>query len=283
MMQQQQFRALFLRSVGSPSVRAAQALALVHRSGVLADNASLAERASLAWDAMPMLALQKQLSDAGPNTGFELRGLEALAASMGDATNSFVGASAIAGNANAPRLASALQALQTMLMPAGLPTQPQAPLSNARSVGDSLASLVSPSRSDVSSNSNASSSAAGALKRPPTASPEMVRTGARRSNEAEIPEWFEKAARKMFGEPTGTAADGISLADLTLINSAPQQQIAASTRGETVAPSAAPSVATATNAEPGEKFDVERIARDVYRAVLQIMEAARARNGEPYL
>lgn len=283
MMQQQQFRALFLRSVGSPSVRAAQALALVHRSGVLADNASLAERASLAWDAMPMLALQKQLSDAGPNTGFELRGLEALAASMGDATNSFVGASAIAGNANAPRLASALQALQTMLMPAGLPTQPQAPLSNARSVGDSLASLVSPSRSDVSSNNNASSSTAGALKRPPTASPEMVRAGARRSNEAEIPEWFEKAARKMFGEPTGTAADGISLADLTLINSAPPQQIAASTRGETVALSAAPSVASGSNAEPGEKFDVERIARDVYRAVLQIMEAARARNGEPYL
>lgn len=267
-MQQQQFRALFLRGIGSPSVRAAQALALVHRSGVLAGNASLAERASLAWDAMPMLEVQKQLESA--QGGFDLAALDALAASVANATSTVV-------IPNAPRLASALAALQSMVAPtmngsAGN-NNSAAPSASARA-GDSLASLVT---------SNTSS--AGAVRRAPTAAGEMVRTGARRSGEAEIPDWFEKAARKMFGEPSGTAADGLSMSDLTLINAAPPQQVAASTRGESVAPSAAPSVASATTegGGGGTKIDVERTARDVYRAVLQIMEAARARNGEPYL
>ena len=133
-------------------------------------------------------------------------------------------------------------------------------------------------------SSSSSASGAGAVRRAPTAAAEMVRTGARRTGESEIPDWFEKAARKMFGEPSGTVADGLSMADLTLINSAAPQQVAASTRGETVAPSAAPSVASATTeGGGGNKIDIERTARDVYRAVLQIMEAARARNGEPYL
>ena len=265
-MQQQQFRALFLRSVGSPSVRAAQALALVHRSGVLAGNASLAERASLAWDAMPMLEMQKQLESA--QGGFDLSDLDALAASVANANSTVV-------IPNAPRLASALAALQSMVAPTVngnvSNNNSAAPSASARA-GDSLASLVT---------SNTSS--AGAVRRAPTAAAEMVRTGARRSGESEIPDWFEKAARKMFGEPSGKAADGLSMSDLTLINAAPPQQVAASTRGESVAPSAAPSVASATTGGGGNKIDVERTARDVYRAVLQIMEAARARNGEPYL
>ena len=271
--QQQQFRALFLRGIGSPSVRAAQALALVHRSGALATNASLAERASLAWDAMPMLEVQKHLESG--QGGFDLASLEALAASVADSTSTVV-------IPNAPRLASALAALQSMVAPTingSVSNNDAASTSASLRAGDSLASLVT---SNVSSSSSASG--AGAVRRAPTAAAEMVRTGTRRTGESEIPDWFEKAARKMFGEPSGTAADGLSMADLTLINSAAPQQVAASTRGETVAPSAAPSVASAaTQGGGGEKIDIERTARDVYRAVLQIMEAARARNGEPYL
>ncbi len=265
--QQQQFRALFLRGIGSPSVRAAQALALVQRSGVLAGSASLAERASLAWDAMPMLEVQKQLESG--QGGFDLGVLDALAASVANATSTVV-------IPNAPRLASALAALQSMVAPTNngnvSNTSSVAPSASVRA-GDSLASLIT---------SNTAS--AGAMRRAPTAAAEMVRTGARRTGESEIPDWFEKAARKMFGEPSGTAADGLSMADLTLINAAPPQQVAASTRGESVAPSATPSVSSAgAEAGGGNKIDVERTARDVYRAVLQIMEAARARNGEPYL
>lgn len=265
-MQQQQFRALFLRGIGSPSVRAAQALALVHRSGVLAGNASMAERASLAWDAMPMLEVQKQLESG--HGGFDLGALEALAASVADATSTVV-------IPNAPRLASALAALQSMVAPTRngrVGNNNSAASATSTRAGDSLASLVT---------SNTSS--AGAVRRVPTAAAEMVRTGPRRTGESEIPDWFEKAARKMFGEPSGTVADGLSMSDLTLINAAPPQQVAASTRGES-APSAAPSVASATTESgAGNKIDVERTAREVYRAVLQIMEAARARNGEPYL
>jgi hypothetical protein len=272
--QQYSFRALYLRGVGSPSVRAAQALALVQRSGVLASNAPLHERAQLAWDAMPMLnssiAMQQDVGS--------LRSLSAgdtdsrVMTLLADAAV----ASTMSISSRQPSLVALQHAIQSGTVSSSL----------AASAAPSLTSLIAPTRDDKTSDTKSSSSSNnnnGAVRRAPTAAPDMVRTGGSRS-ESDIPDWFEKAARKMFGEQTNTAADGLSLADLTLINNAPSTQIAASTKGESVSASATPSSASsATAAAEGEKFDVERIARDVYRAVMQIMDAARARNGEPYL
>jgi hypothetical protein len=76
-------------------------------------------------------------------------------------------------------------------------------------------------------------------------------------------------------------ADSISIAELTYVTAAPSAQIAASSRS---APSAVPA-APAPAAAPATPADVniEKLANDVYKEILAMMDIARARNGEPYL
>ncbi|HWU88265.1 MAG TPA: hypothetical protein VN253_13355, partial [Kofleriaceae bacterium] len=129
----------------------------------------------------------------------------------------------------------------------------------------------------------------GAVLRAPTAMQELVRTGRpsgqHGGGEVEIPPWFEAAARKMF-ESQGTISENISIAELTLVTAAPSTHIAASTR---TPPSAAPvSPAVSGSSEKGEGgganvIDIESTAQEIYRYILTMMDAARARNGEPYL
>ena len=118
--------------------------------------------------------------------------------------------------------------------------------------------------------------------RPPTAAPELVKTGARHGGgEVEIPAWFEEAAKKMFAERS-SVSDGISLGELTLVSTAPPQQVAASTRVSGGHAPVAQGPAAQVVAEK-EHVDIEKLANDVYREVLVLMDLARARNGEPYL
>jgi hypothetical protein len=126
------------------------------------------------------------------------------------------------------------------------------------------------------------------MLRVPTAAQEMVQTGRPSGRfgggEVEIPTWFEAAARKMFESQSGSMGEGISMAELTLISSTPSNQIAASTRG-TPGANTPVSSGAAGNAEPkpGQKVDIEKIANEIYRQILAMMDMARARNGEPYL
>jgi hypothetical protein len=122
--------------------------------------------------------------------------------------------------------------------------------------------------------------------RAPTAAQELVQTGRpsgrHGGGEVEIPSWFEQAARKMFEDRTGVS-DGISLAELTLVQTAAPQQIAASSRhdGGSSQP-VAPSPGGEIGAEK-DKIDIDKLANEVYREILVLMDIARARNGEPYL
>jgi hypothetical protein len=99
--------------------------------------------------------------------------------------------------------------------------------------------------------------------------------------EPEIPPWFEAAARKMLAERSGDAG-GISLAELTLVTAAPASHIAASTRS---APSSAPPGPSSAKAQQSNtpQIDVEKLANEVYRSILVLMDVARARNGDSYL
>jgi hypothetical protein len=123
--------------------------------------------------------------------------------------------------------------------------------------------------------------------RAPTAAQELVTPGRPAGRfgggEPEIPTWFESAARKMLEERGGPSND-ISLAELTLVNSAPTTQIAASTRG---VPSAQPTnpapSSLGTQFKAGQEIDIEKVANEVYKQILVLMDAARARNGEPFL
>jgi hypothetical protein len=122
--------------------------------------------------------------------------------------------------------------------------------------------------------------------RAPTAAQELVQTGRpsgrHGGGELEIPTWFEAAARKML-EDRSSVSDGISLADLTLVQTAAPQQIAASSRGDGGGSQpVAPSPAASSGAEK-DKIDIDKLANEVYREILVMMDIARARNGEPYL
>jgi hypothetical protein len=123
--------------------------------------------------------------------------------------------------------------------------------------------------------------------RAPSAAPEYVQTGRSGGRygggEPEIPPWFEAAARKMLAERGD--GDGISLAELTLVTAAPASHVAASTRSAPSASPAAPSSAAASqqSSNPAPQIDIEKLATEVYRNILVLMDVARARNGDPHL
>jgi hypothetical protein len=137
--------------------------------------------------------------------------------------------------------------------------------------GEALSSFVTAPQSASSSGSSSSSSENRS---------NAWRSGRYGGGEVEIPGWFEQAARKMF-EDRGEV-EGISLAELTLVASTPPSQIAASDRSSSAA-APAKQAAPDGKGEKGQKVDIESVAADVYRAVMQMMESARMRNGEPYL
>jgi hypothetical protein len=237
----------------SPAARAARALALAGRGDETLDAR---ERASLAWDVLPVVYAGGADDDRSLSTG------EAAARTV--------------------RRREELRALDPIFVDA----RPGLGVLSARA-GEALGAYVAPSAPAAApASASAPAREVGAVLRAPTAAPELVQTGRPAGRygggEVEIPAWFEAAARKMFEEKSGgSLADGISLAELTLISTAPAAQIAASTREHGSAPPvvAAPTAAPSTAAH----VDIEKLANDVYREVLVLMDLARARNGEPYL
>jgi hypothetical protein len=128
--------------------------------------------------------------------------------------------------------------------------------------------------------------------RAPTAALDHVRTGSvggQRSTgrfgggEVEVPTWFESAARKMLEDRGGMAGD-ISLAELTLVQAAPATHIAASERSvQSAAPASPNPSTTGAQQSSNQQIDIEKVANEVYKHILVLMDGARARNGEPYL
>lgn len=237
----------------SPAARAARALALAGRGD---DTVSARERATIAWDVLPVVY---GLADAPTD--------EPL--SSGDAA------------AREMRRRDELRAIDPVLVD----TRPGLGALSARA-GEALGAYVAPAApSAPPSSASHAAGDVGAVLRAPTAAPELVRTGGRfGGGEVEIPAWFEAAARKMFEDKSGSSvADGISIAELTLISTAPVAQIAASSRSEGGRAAAPAPAATPAGGEQKQQVDIEKLANDVYREVLVLMDIARSRNGEPYL
>jgi hypothetical protein len=242
----------------SPAARAARALALAGRGD---ESISARERATAAWDVLPMV--------------YGASGEEAEVLSTGDVASRSV------------RRREELRQLEVYI-----DGRPGLGTLSSRA-GEALGSYVAPSsggalRSAAGSSSSSGSSdrEMGALLRAPSAAQELVQTGRpsgrHGGGEVEIPPWFEAAARKML-EDRSAASDGISLAELTLVQTAAPTAIAASSRGSGGhSQPMAPSTSNTAGAEK-EKLDIEKLANEVYREILQMMDMARARNGEPYL
>jgi hypothetical protein len=246
----------------SPAARAARAVALAGRGD---ETITARERAEIAWDVLPMVSVGELGPDGEPVAGTLSTGQAAQRAQQRRELDlgTFVERPGLSALSN--RAGEALGSYVAPSAPAGSPAS-----AGSRST---LASRAEP----------------GALVRPPTAAPELVQTGAASRSwqrhgggDLELPPWFEEAAKKMLlADRGGGPADNISLSELTLVTSAPSTQIAASTRG---APSALPTSAATKTADNKEAaLDIEKIANDVYRQILVIMDATRARNGEPYL
>jgi hypothetical protein len=232
----------------SPAARAARALALANRDED-ATSLSSRERAALAWQIFPVV----------------LNGEAAASSSDAGDVQSAREARGVARARSSPDLTTVSPS--SLDRPSGEMRPGLSPLS-ARA-GEALSSFVtsSPPSSPAASSSSENRSNA-------------WRSGRYGGGEVEIPGWFEAAARKMF-EDRGDV-EGISLAELTLVASTPPSQIAASDRSSSAA-APAKQAAPDGKGEKGQKVDIESVAADVYRAVMQMMESARMRNGEPYL
>ncbi|MBC7973800.1 MAG: hypothetical protein H7138_02360, partial [Myxococcales bacterium] len=86
---------------------------------------------------------------------------------------------------------------------------------------------------------------------------------------------------RMLAERSGDS-DGISLAELTLVTSAPASHVAASSV-QAAAPSATNSGATTTaQGANSPKIDVDKIANELFHDIMMMMDVARSRNGDPY-
>lgn len=232
----------------SPSARAARAMALLARGD--GGSTSARERALAAWSILP------QVYDGGLDL-----------------------VSPVAGPASGrDELAESRPGL------AGL----------AARAGESLGSFVAPSGPEVSgwrdelreeARAEALAQAQIFVKTTPTPSQAMGRPGRAFAQlgggEAEIPAWFEAAARRMLDERS--PGGGMSMAELVLVTAAatPAKAVAAATRGaSSTAVSASPMVDSGNAG--AAKPDVDKLALDVYQEVLKLIDIARERSGDPY-
>jgi type IV secretory pathway TrbL component len=103
----------------------------------------------------------------------------------------------------------------------------------------------------------------------------------RAAGEADIPAWFEKAARQMFEDSSG--GSGISMAEMTLVTAAPARHIAAAPKSASSSAATAPaSPGGSEQADEQDSAEVQRLAEEVYAEICRLMAVARERNGEPW-
>lgn len=248
---------------------AARAVALAGRGD---STSSAAERAQAAWGVLPLVALRPEGPDgramlprfadstasAGSSRGGDATDVAAERTAFGMPVVGIPSESATwAGN------------MEFYAPPARfVESRPGMAQLSARA-GEAISSYVTPVV--------ASSPAQDAEARAAAAASEIMRPGRSAGRfgggETEIPTWFESAARKLLADRGG--ADGLSLAELTLVNSAPAQQIAAAEDKP---------AATQTPAEPAAKpeftrADVDDIANRVLRIVYDMIEATKTRGG----
>jgi hypothetical protein len=294
----------------SPATRAARALALAGRGEDRPVTAR--ERAAAAWEVLPVV-FGGDLGDAATAGASTPAAADAAVGGIAAASASAAIAQAMANHVaptwlSGPRPPATTGARGARTRPGAGPGDREvvAPdfggaadlaqvhvtgpgLSGLASrAGEALGSYIMPASPPAAPRERSSDlTSVGAMLRPPTAAPEYVQTGRSAGRygggEVEIPPWFEAAARKMLTERS--SGDGISFAELTLVTAAPSSHIAASTRSAPSAVPATPSPATAAQQahSAAPQIDVEKLANEVYRNILVLMDVARARNGDPYL
>jgi len=262
-----------------PSVRAARALALAEQAAA-GRPVSARARAAAAWAVMPMVLTAGEAAIAPSAQGV------ATEAAAGDGvdrgTSARRGPAELAARAPSVRLVGGTAARRR---PGGLHAV-------AARAGESLGSLVAPFAEAEEPTARARKR--GGVHMAPTAAQPLVQTGASRhesvdsavraarsDTSADIPAWFEAAARRHLAD-TASSGSGITLAEMTLVTAAPVRQVAAQRASATQAPRTASRTA-ANQGSATAPPDVEKLARDVYSKIVRLIEIARDRSGDPWL
>lgn len=284
--------ALGRSSVGqgwSPAARAARAFALVGRGED--GTVSSSERVATVWDVLPVIYALGDRAAANdgtttPRTASTATVRDRAPAMTPLASNATTSSSSFGGFAGRRPARGPANDLEVVVDPrpglGGL----------ASRAGEAISSYVTPHQASamMSTSDSATRTERQAARAAASVAPEYVRSPARPSakaggGEAEIPAWFEQAARRMFAEQTGVA-ESISLTELTLIQQAPPSAVAASTRS---LHGPAPSISSSSSGggsghDTGHHdVDVDGVANEIYQQILDMMQSARARNGEPFL
>lgn len=249
---------------------AARAVALAGRGD---STISAAERAQAAWGVLPLVALRPE----GPDGRSQLPRFADSTASPGSPAGAAVTDMAAERSAfgmpvvRGPGESAAWTGDMSLYAPPAsfVESRPGMAQLSARA-GEAISSYVAPVVVSTPSQDAEARAAAAAA--------EIMRPGRSAGRfgggETEIPTWFEAAARKLLSERGGS--EGLSLAELTLVNAAPAQQVAAAEEHSTASPPAQ----TQPAAKPEfSQADVDNIATRVLRKLNDLIDDAKIRGG----
>ncbi len=252
----------------SPAADAARAVALAGRG----DGArTAAERAQAAWGVMPLLAMRPERNER--DVGGRAAG-GARAKSSGGATG--IRADHAADHMPVVSRSSDLDPGSFELYAPPVPAQPRPGLAQLSArAGEAITSYVTPVVVSAAPSADVEARAA-------EAAAEIMRPGRSAGRfgggETQIPTWFEAAARKILSERSGSS-EGLSLAELTLVNSAPAQQVAAADEAVSTTPPAAAAPVAKPEFSPDQ---IKDLAGKVLTIVKRMIEAAKDRGGFTY-
>jgi hypothetical protein len=252
----------------SPAADAARAVAFAGRG----DGArTAAERAQAAWGVMPLLAMRPERAerDSGGRAAGGARGKSA-----GGATG--IRADHAADSMPVVSRSGDLGPGSFELYAPPAPVQPRPGLAQLSArAGEAITSYVTPVVVSAAPTADAEARAA-------EAAAEIMRPGRSAGRvgggETQIPTWFEAAARKSLSERSGSG-EGLSLAELTLVNSAPAQQIAAADEAVSTSPPATAAPVAKPEFSPDQ---IKDLAGKVLTIVKRMIEAAKDRGGFTY-
>lgn len=281
----------------SPAVRAARALALAGTRGSGQVTRAQARNAAalavmplvVSGDAARMAATDDSTWQQSAASGVQAADLmpeqRVMAARAGESLRSFVApAGASAGEQRSMRMSGdeVHAAVATRQAAAAAEHSPPGAVLRAPTAAQPLVVSGGSSPPPAASAPRVSHEPAPRASQAPAEQMIRAAEAKRAAGNAEgIPSWFAEAARRLFADsPMG---DGITLAEMTLVTSAPARQVAASRRdasGSTQAPDiSAGGESQASQPAP----DVEELAEKVYAEVCRLIDTAKQRNGDPWL
>ena len=289
----------------SPSVRVARAFGVSQHVAPEGAGLSNAQRAQLVWKSMPIVmggaqgGVSPVASAVQATSKGSLVANDTAAGAVMPFAASVVSPDASSAVSHAPGLRHVVRegqsAPQTNFSPR--------PVGSARQAGEWLRALVSPRfGADAGSAAQQVGEMLGSIYNMPV-SPELVRTGGAGSDASrpmhpasstgapmpagarnvtkDVPPWFAEAARRVFNE--GGSHEGLTIAEMTLIETAPVSQIAADHKSAEHSTGATKPARGASSEIVGlSPEELEELSEECFKELKRKLSVALWRNGDIY-